>query len=162
MRSAGFRRANARGVGGSAPLMAATLHLMEHFRAHWRALKRGRPGRRFQERYERARHGNRRATTLQRLALIVAAVLCLAIAVVLSIIPGPAIPFFFVAGGLLATESRYVARLMDWFEVRGRAAVAWGKRKWRAMPSAGRILVVLMGACCSLAVSYVGFRLLTG
>lgn len=142
--------------------MAATLRLMEHFRAHWRALKDGRPGRRFQERYERTRHPSRRATTLQRIVLILAAVLCLAIAVVLSVIPGPAIPFFFVAGGLLATESRHVARLMDWCEVRGRDAVAWGKRQWRAMPSAGRILVVLVGACCSLAVSYLGFRLLTG
>jgi uncharacterized protein (TIGR02611 family) len=132
--------------------MAATLHFS--FREHWRDLKRGRPGRRFQDRYERARHDERRSGLVQRFALIVVGLVCIVIGLVLSVMPGPAILFFFVAGGLLATESRWIARVMDWFEVKVRQVVAWAKRRWRVMPGWKRLLVVIVAACCAAAFAY--------
>src|SRR5687768_16506516 len=108
--------------------MGATVQFQ--FREHWRDLKRGRPGRRFQDRYERARHEEASTGAAQRIGLIVAALVCFAIGLVLAVMPGPAVVFFFLAGGLLATESPWVARFMDWGELKIRKLVAWGKRRW--------------------------------
>lgn len=139
--------------------MAASLHF--HFREHWRELKRGRPGSRFVDRYHRARQDRQRGTW-HRVVLIVAAVVCLVIAAILTVIPGPAIPFYFLGGGLLATESRLIARFMDWTEVQLRKVFAWGKRRWRQLPKVGRVVVLMLGACCSVAAAYLSFHLLRG
>jgi len=55
----------------------------------------------------------------------------LAIGVVLVFIPGPAILFFLIAGGLFAMQSLWVARALDWSELRIRAAIS-AIRKWRS------------------------------
>jgi hypothetical protein len=140
--------------------MGATLSFQ--LRKHWRELQRGRPGHRFQSRYERARRTQNRGGAGKRIALIVLALVFLAIGAVLSVIPGPAIPFFFVAGGLLAAESRPVARFMDGCEVVGRRVVAWGKRHWNRLPLVGRIVVLVIGGCCSMATAYFGYQLVRG
>lgn len=140
--------------------MAATTH--SGFREHWRELRRGRPGHRFQTRYERARRNEKRSGAWQRLALIALALVFVAIGAVLVVIPGPAVPFFFLAGGLLATESRYIARFMDWSEVLIRKVVAWGKRHWRRMPQAARIVLIVIGACCSAGTAYLSYRFIRG
>jgi hypothetical protein len=140
--------------------MPAALNL--DFREHWRDLKRGRPGKRFQQRYERARREERAGGAVKRLALIGAAFVCLAIAVVLSVIPGPAIPFYFLAGGLLATESRFIAKLMDWFEVKFRLLLAWGKKRWKRMPTWGRVIAGLVVASFSAGLTYLTYRFVRG
>jgi len=95
-----------------------------------------------------------------RVLLIATALLCLAIAVVLSVIPGPAIPFYFLAGGLLATESRGVARAMDWSEVRARRVLAWGKWRWWKLPRAAKAALLMLGAACSCGMAYLTYRFL--
>lgn len=142
--------------------MAATLNLRDHFRAHWRELKGGRPGHRFQDHYRRVQRHQADAGPGKRLAMIVAGILCFAIGVVLMIFPGPAIPFFFLAGGLLATESQAVARIMDWSEVHLRNLAAWGKRRWKRLPAAARVVLVAVGMGCSVATAYFSYRLLRG
>src|SRR5687767_5283777 len=127
--------------------VAATLNF--RFRESWRELKRGRPGHRFQDRYKRARNETPQSGTAGRIAKMVGAVVSLAIALLLVVFPGPALPFFFIAGGLLATESKTIARFMDWGEVRVRKLADWGKRHWRRLPTAGRIAVLVLGACMS-------------
>ena len=92
--------------------------------------------------------------------LILAALVCLVIAAVLSVFPGPAIPFFVIAGGLLATESLTIARLMDWSEVHARCVIAWGKTRWRRWPKPAKMGVGFLLVCCSLALSYTGYRIL--
>src|SRR5678815_3621292 len=123
--------------------MAAALSF--NFREYWRELRRGRPGRRFQSRYERARQKKGRRGAGQRILIIVLALICFAIGAVLAVIPGPAIPFFFLGGGLLATESRPIARGMDWCEVVIRKLLAWGKRRWKRLPLAARIVLIVVG-----------------
>ena len=137
------------------PMAAITL---SHFREHWRELRRGRPGHRFQARYERARREANRGSVGRRIALLVLAFAMIAIGAVLAVIPGPAIPFFFIAGGLLATESRYVARFMDWMEVLIRKVFAWGKRKWRRLPTVVRVILIIVGVCCSAGSAYLSYR----
>jgi hypothetical protein len=137
--------------------VAATLNF--HFRKSWRELKHGRPGHRFQDRYQRARRETEQCGPAQRILMLIAALVCLAIGVVLSVIPGPAVPFFFIAGGLLAAESRTIARFMDWSEIVCRKILAWGKRLWRRLPIAGRIGLLLVGACISAGTMYLSYRI---
>lgn len=131
-------------------------------RAYWRSLKRGHPGRRFQARYEQSRRQRNAGRTGLRIALIVAALVCLAIGAVLVVIPGPALPFFFLGGGLLASESRLVARFMDWGELHARAIGGWLRRRWRRLPHWARIALLVLGAAGSLAATWFSYRLLRG
>jgi hypothetical protein len=135
--------------------MSATTH--SGWREHWEDLKRGRPGHRFQDRYARARK-SAKAGALQRLVFLIGGIVALLIGVVLVVIPGPAVPFFFLAGGMLATESRVIARFMDWSEVRVRNVLAWGKRRWKHLPQWARIALVVLGAACSAATAYLSYR----
>src|SRR5262245_58082430 len=119
--------------------MAAITH---EFRSYWRDLRRGEPGRRFQERYERARNAEKRGSRLRRALLIFAAAVLLVIGAFLAVFPGPAVPFFLLGGGLLAAESRPVARFMDWSEVKLRNMAAWAKRHWRRLPTGVRVILM--------------------
>jgi hypothetical protein len=132
------------------------------FRRSLLQIREGRPGYRFQEYYERSRRSKTRAGTMARIVRISAAVAALAIAAVLSVIPGPAIPFFFLAGALLATESKWVARLMDWIEVRLRRIFAWGQKYWRRFSPVTRAAVVILGGCLSACSAFLVYRFIRG
>lgn len=138
--------------------MAMTLNF--RFRDRWRALRRGRPGQRFQQQYELAQCEADACGPGERLVLMLVAVTALAIAVVLSVVPGPAIPFFVLAGALLAAESRTMARFMDWLEVLFRRGLAWSNRRWRRLTTVGRsVLLVLFGGVVAASV-YLAYRVL--
>ena len=142
------------GVWGA---MAATIDGRNYWRAQWRALKGGTPGHRFQDHYVATRRAARPGRWGVRLLTIAAAVCCLAIGLVLAVMPGPAVLFFFLAGALLATESRRVARLMDWAEVRGRRAYRVLERRWRGLPRGARgLILATLGAAAGLAL-YLGW-----
>jgi hypothetical protein len=142
--------------------MPAATDFNLHLREHWEDLKRGRPGHRFQERYKRARRDEARSGIGKRVVMTVTGLVVLMIGAFFAVMPGPAIPFFLLGGALLATESRVIARAMDWIEVRGRKIVAWGKRRWKRLPMAGRIAVVGCAACCSAGSAYGMYRLFHG
>jgi len=119
---------------------------------------RGRPGHRFQDRYERAKK-KQGSSNYRRILNIGLALVLAAVGVVLVFIPGPAVVFFFLAGGLAASESRHVARGMDWLEVHLRAVVVWLRRRWSRIPRGGRAALIGAGACASLAGTYAGWWL---
>ncbi len=120
----------------------------------------GRPGHRFQDHYHRATQERQSAAAGRRVVNVVLAGFSLVLAFVLVIFPGPAIPFFFLAGVLLASESLAVARLMDWLELKFRAAWRWGKRRWDRLPHAARVTMKLLAPCASLAGVYFTWHLL--
>lgn len=119
---------------------------------------RGRPGRRFQDRYERARK-KQEASKYRRILNIALALVLAAVGVVLVFIPGPAVVFFFLAGGLAASESRLVARAMDWLEVKVRTVVGGLRRRWSRISRGGRAALIGAGAGVSLAGTYAGWWL---
>ena len=121
---------------------------------------RGRPGHRFQEHYQRSKKEKASRSRWGRLLNLILAIAALAVALFLSVFPGPAIPFYFLAGMLLASESLLVARFMDWLEVRLRAVWKWGRQRWRHLSTPGRAAVVLLGACCSAAGMLLCWRLI--
>jgi hypothetical protein len=143
------------GRGSAADMFAAV-----QIRERWRELQRGRPGRRFQDWYERARGSTRPMGAVRRIAFFVLAVLCLAIGLVLVVIPGPAIPFLLISGGLLALESRPIAKAMDWAEIQTRGVWRWGLRRWLRLPPAARVTLLLCAGCVSAASAYFLFQLL--
>ncbi|MFH1497396.1 MAG: PGPGW domain-containing protein [Verrucomicrobiota bacterium] len=92
-------------------------------------LREGDPGHRFRDRHERMRReGGPGLWT--RLARFVVALVCIVVGVVLVFIPGPAVLFFFFAGGLLAAESRVIAGWMDKTELLARSAWRRLRRLW--------------------------------
>ena len=71
--------------------------------------------------------------------MIGGAVLCLAIGIVLTFIPGPAFVFFGLAGALLSIESRWIARVLDRAEVSARKLLArWRRQRAKASRRIGR------------------------
>ena len=136
----------------------ATLTLRDHFRE----VSRGRPGHRFREYYERSKRDRKSGAAKDRIFRIVAAVVMFAIGLVLVFIPGPAVLFFFLGGALLASESLFVARAMDWLEVRVRAVWRWCKKHWDRLPLAAKIALVAIGLAAGAAVLWLGWMWLRG
>jgi hypothetical protein len=126
-------------------------------RQQWRQFKRARPGHRFEMRYEHHQRTGGTHAAPRRLLLWLAAVASTVIGVVLIFVPGPAVLFFLIAGGLLATESRALARCMDQIELKTRAVCEWCSRRWRRLSLGGRCVVCfgfLLVAVGSAAVAY--------
>lgn len=121
-------------------------------------VREGKPGHRFQAMHERTKRSGRRKNTAGRALRISAAIVAFTIGVVLVVIPGPAIPFFFVAGGLLATESRWVARGMDCLEVRGREIFRWAARRWHRLGMPARIALIGLAVAGSILSAVVVYR----
>ena len=92
----------------------------------WKRVRKLPPG----ERFQAFHRSQRNRSTVVKAAFLGAAVLSFAAGVVLLFIPGPAVLFFALAGALLATQSRRLARWLDQGEVRARKAVA-ALRRWR-------------------------------
>jgi hypothetical protein len=131
----------------------------------WRTLTHGRAGSRFEDRYAATRKSRSDASWGQRgrrVFRLAVALIAMAIGAILMFVPGPAIPFFFLAGALLATESLTIARVLDWSEVRLRALWRWGKGHWGNTPHWGRALLVVAAIGLSAASTYVSYRLLMG
>jgi len=135
--------------------------IKERLKRNWKQVRASRPGHRFQDQFERA-HAAGRGSTPARVLRISIALLALTIAGVLSVIPGPAIPFFFVAGALLASESRLIARFMDWIEVKVRAVFDWVHRHWRRLSLVPRVALVILAAGLSMSSAVLLYRLVRG
>lgn len=130
------------------------------FRRQWNSLKRAEPGRRFQERYHAHRRDAGGRNLLRRLVYLLMAAVFTAIGVVLAFIPGPAILFFFLAGAMLASDWLWMARFLDWLELKLRAGWKRARAKWRRLPPAGRVALAAAGGCLSVATTYGAYRLM--
>lgn len=130
------------------------------FRRFWNGLRRGIPGRRFQDRYDRARRHRDRIGWWRRATKIAIGLLAFGIGLVEIIFPGPAVLFFLLSGTLLATESLTMARVMDWMEVHGRQLWTWAHRTWNSFSTTARIGVVIVLLALLTLAGVVAHRLL--
>ena len=128
--------------------------MLGNLKRQWRAFRGGKPGHRFQDRYESSRKLRQTQSLPQRLVQPFLALILLAIGVVLTFIPGPAVVFFFAGAGLLAGESLMLARTLDWTELKSRKLLRWAKKWWAHATLAVKSAVFFLGGC---AVSGVGF-----
>jgi len=93
--------------------------MMQRLRKGWRELKQGKPGRRFQERYERSPS----ARGARKWATIGIGVLLVLAGIVFLPLPGPGLVIIFVGALLVAEESLSAARLLDWLELKARRLI---------------------------------------
>jgi hypothetical protein len=122
-------------------------------------LGRGKPGHRFQDRYRRSQRSKAARGWMPRILRFAGAAVAIAIGLVLAFIPGPAVLFFLLAGALLASDSLWIARALDWIEVRARRVGRWAQRLWRRLPTYGRAALLIAGGCLSVASTYGFYRL---
>lgn len=125
----------------------------------WRKFRQGQPGRRFQDRYERKRHANQKRSLYWKIFQVALALGLLLIGVVFVFIPGPAILFFAIGASMLATQSRRIARLLDWTEVKIRGLGAWVKGWWKRTSMAARGAVVGLGTVGVAMLAYLAYVL---
>ena len=97
--------------------------MLARLKKHWSQFQRLEPGKRFQEHYRQHRQSEAGKSPVRRVLYAAAGVVALVVGVVLVFIPGPAILFFLIAGGLFATQSLWVARALDGIELWIRGAV---------------------------------------
>jgi hypothetical protein len=130
--------------------------------SEWKKLQRGRPGSRFVDRYEAIRRNKNKRSMFGRIVRMVIAAAALVIGFILMFIPGPAILFFLVAGGLVAAESRGVARALDWTEVELRKFSSWSIKRWRKLSPVGKATVALALLAVVAGVLFISYRITFG
>jgi len=86
------------------------------------------------------------------------AAIAAAVGLVLVFMPGPAILFFVIAASLVATESLFVARLLDWTEVRLRKLLGWVVERWRKLSATSKFLVTVAMGAIALSSAYASYR----
>ena len=129
---------------------------------NWRDFKRSKPGRRFQDRYERRQRSSHGRWDRQTVINILLGIAIAAAGIVLVPAPGPGGLVTLLGLGLLGSEFAPVARALDSAEVRVRAILEPVRARWTAASALTRILLVLLGAACIAALSYGGYRLVLG
>lgn len=95
----------------------------QRLRAQSKKFREATAGRRFEERYERRREKMGKVPLWLRIIYVCVGILLLLVGVVFAFLPGPAVLFYAVGLGLLANESRWLARRLD-------AGERWGRRIW--------------------------------
>ena len=117
---------------------------MINVRHGWRRLLHARSGHRFQE-YHRAHEGSRGNAWGRVASLVIAMVLILGGMVAL---PTPVVPGFIpiaIGGALIARESWWVARGLDWLELRIRAVFRAMAALWKRASPAVKFVAGLAG-----------------
>ena len=97
--------------------------MLSGLKRRWHELRAGRPGRRFQERFERMRARTRGDGSLRRWALLGLGALLVLAGVVFLPMPGPGLLIIAIGAAILAERSRAAARTLDWLEVKVRSLV---------------------------------------
>lgn len=116
--------------------------MIEKLKQSWRRFQLNDPGRRFQARYNQRRksgHG-----MLRRAFFIGAGLVLLAVGIFFLLAPGPGLVIVFIAASLLARESLWLARVLDWADLGLRGVYQWSVKHWIQGSPALRTLVVLV------------------
>lgn len=110
--------------------------MIKRMKAWWSELKRGQPGSRFEEQYDKERRETR--SSVGRVFRIIAGCLLFPVGVFFLAVPGPGLLVIAVGAVLIAREFRFAARVLDALEVRGRQVLQWTRRRWRRLVDARR------------------------
>jgi hypothetical protein len=129
--------------------------------SHWKKnVLRGEPGHRFRDRYWRNKRSREGGSWVRRAGRFVIAMVAIAVGAVFAVIPGPAVVFFVLAGGLLASDWLWLAGVLDAGEVRARRVWHRLHRLWQRLPRAAHIALVVLGAALSAGSAYAFYHLM--
>ena len=117
--------------------------MLNHLKENWRQLKRGEAGHRFIERYQRRKASAKGGGfNFRRLANIGLGLLITAAGVFFLPAPGPGTVVLLVGLALLGSEVKFIARFLDWAEVRLRKLARWSRATWKRLPAAVKALAI--------------------
>ena len=108
---------------------------------HWRSFRRGRPGKRFQERYRRRQESGYGYWGVRRIVNLTLGVLIVAVSAVGGLLPGPGWGTAIIGFALIAGEFLPAARLLDWAELQLRHYWQFVRDIW-GHSWAGKVLVI--------------------
>jgi hypothetical protein len=117
--------------------------MLEGAKQSWAELKRGKPGKRFQQRYERKNPGGKRSG--KKLATLILGFVVFAAGLFFLPAPGPGIIIVALGAGLIAQASLKGARALDWCELKIRALLDWALGVWKSAGGGARTAIVLVG-----------------
>ena len=138
------------------------VNMSSALKRHWRQLKEGCPGQRFQDRYERKQEElEERRSVLPWLRLALALML-VAIGLIFCLIPGPGIPLILIGAMLLAERSRTLARLLDWLEVRSRKVLQRARSWWRRSSRFAKNALILLATGVMAGAGYGAYHIVFG
>ena len=138
------------------------LRVLKSLKQQWCDLKKGRPGHRFQDRYEENKRGRADESALRRWIQPAAGVVLFAAGVFFCIFPGPGLPLLLVGAMLLAERSRVMARTLDWFEVKVRKIIGRTKEWWREASLIARNAVLVFGGLVVAGAGYGAWQFFFG
>lgn len=131
--------------------------MLESLRTQWKHLKEGEPGRRFCYLYDRRQKKGDDQSALRRYAPIALGILLVVGGAAIGWLPGPG-GFVAVLGlGILATRFRFLARALDWTELR---LIGLWRHAWTRRSTPGRVVVVAVALVIVGGVAYAASRIL--
>ncbi len=131
--------------------------MLQGLKEHWQDLKRGRPGRRFQDHYRK--HHAAGGSKLRKALFIGAGALIVAAGIFFLPAPGPGFLIVLLGGGVMAQGSRTAARVLDWCELRLRSVAHWGLRTWRGASLPARAAIALVALVLAGGAGYAAYQI---
>ena len=133
--------------------------MFEAARRSWGTFRKGEPGHRFHDFYEYRQRARQGRSAVWRVLSIGSGILLIVGGASIGWLPGPGgfVAFFGLA--LLATELEFLARWMDWLELRARALwrAVWTRRSTPARAAEIAVAAILAaGAVYGVAVLFFG------
>ena len=136
--------------------------MWHELKRQWAQLRSARPGRRFQDRYERNRNARAGKSVWNRFVEPVLGIVLVLGGIALLFIPGPGLPLLFIGAGLLASRSRAVAMAMDWIELHVRRVLRSAAEWWRELSALAKKVIVILATCALLGAGYEVWQILFG
>lgn len=133
--------------------------MLASVKEHWHELKSSRPGRRFQERYERRKKEHRGSFHWARWLNIIGGTLLVLAGVFMLAVPGPGMLVAVVGLSLLGSEFLTLARFLDWAELKLRKMFTRIRRWWGGAGWALRTTAILLVCVTAAGVLYGGYAL---
>ena len=126
---------------------------------HWRSFSRGRPGKRFRERYRRRQEHGHGQWGVRRVSYLSLGVLIVAVSAVGGLLPGPGWGTAIIGFALIAGEFLPAARLLDRAELALRGFWQFVRDIW-GHSWAGKVLVITVTAVVVAVLGYAVYALL--
>jgi hypothetical protein len=126
---------------------------------HWRDFSRGRPGKRFQERYRRRQEHGHGQWGVRRVLNLSLGVLIVAVSAVGGLLPGPGWGTAIIGFALIAGEFLPAARLLDRAELALRGFLQFIRDIW-GHSWAGKVLVITVTVFVVAVLGYAAYALL--
>jgi hypothetical protein len=125
---------------------------------HWRSFSRGRPGKRFQERYRRRQERGHGHWDVRRVLYLSLGLLIVAVSAVGGLLPGPGWGTAIIGFALIAGEFLPAARLLDWAELQLRHYWQFVRDIW-GHSWAGKVLVITVTVFVVAVLGYTVYAL---